>query len=79
MIAKVVPYLPDETIERDAVALLAEYARAQNIILTPPIPIEDIVEKHLKLSLEFDDLHRLFGIPRSPNTDTDILGAIIFG
>ena len=32
---------------------------------TPPIPIDDIVEKHLKLGLEFDDTHRLFGVPRA--------------
>jgi Zn-dependent peptidase ImmA (M78 family) len=41
-----------------------------------PIPIEDIVEKHLKLRLEFDDLHRLFGVPRG--IQADIFGAIWF-
>src|SRR5262245_41124010 len=42
-----------------------------------PIPIEDIVEKHLKLHVEFDDLHRLLGVPRSEfRTDPDIFGAI---
>jgi hypothetical protein len=29
-----------------------------------PIPIEDIIEKHLKLRVEFDDLHGLLGVPR---------------
>jgi hypothetical protein len=62
---KKVPYLREEQIERDAFALLAEYAQARNVVITPPIPIEDIVEKHLKLSVEFDDTHRLFGVPRS--------------
>ena len=28
-----------------------------------PVPIEEIVEKHLKLRVEFDDLHRLLGVP----------------
>jgi len=59
-----VPYLNPKTIERDAIALLAEYARARDIVLVPPIPIEDIVEKHLKLGIDFDDTHSLFGVPR---------------
>ena len=42
-----VPYLSDEVIERDAAALLAEYAHARGVTVKPPIPIEDIVEKHL--------------------------------
>ena len=71
-----VPYLSDEVIERDAAALLAEYARARGVTVRPPIPIEDIVEKHLKLRVEFDDTHKLFGIPRDPECDADILGAI---
>ena len=74
---KVVPYLSEEQIERDAEALLAAFALARGITIVPPIPIEDIVEKYLKLRLEFDDTHRLFGIPR-PVTDPDILGAIFF-
>ena len=73
---KFVPYLADEVIERDAAALLAEYAQARGVVIKPPIPIEDIVEKHLKLRVEFDDTHKLFGIPRDP--DPDILGAIFF-
>ena len=56
--AKKVPYLQEEQIERDAAALLAEYAQARSVVIAPPIPIEDIVEKHLKLRVEFDDLHR---------------------
>ena len=57
--SKVVPYLADEVIERDAVAMLSEFAQARGLIIEPPIPIEDIVEKHLKLGIEFDDTHRL--------------------
>jgi hypothetical protein len=74
---KFVPYLADEAIERDVAALLAEYARARGVIIKPPIPIEDIVEKHLKLGIEFDDTHRLFGVPRTDD-DPDILGAMFF-
>ena len=75
---KFVPYLSEEVIERDAAALLAEYAQARGVTVKPPIPIEDIVEKHLKLRVEFDDTHKLFGIPRDPECDADILGAIFF-
>lgn len=72
-----VPYLYEEQIARDAAALLAEYAHARGVVIAPPIPIEDIVEKHLKLGIEFDDTHRLFGVPRSgPSSDPDILGMI---
>ena len=45
----------------------------------PPIPIEDIIEKHLKIGIEFDDMHRLFEVPRSGfGFEPDILGAIFF-
>jgi hypothetical protein len=74
---KKVPYLREEQIERDATALLAEYAQARNVVIAPPIPIEDIVEKHLKLGIEFDDMHQLLNHPRS-GLDPDILGAIWF-
>src|SRR6266446_2085305 len=75
---KKVPYLSEEQIENDAAALLAEFAQARDIVLKPPVPIEDIVEKHLKLGIEFDDTHRLFGIPRLTFGQADILGAIFF-
>lgn len=74
---KSVPYLTDEAIERDVASLLAEYAQARGLVIEPPIPIEDIVEKHLKLGIEFDDTHRLFGVPRTDD-DPDILGAMFF-
>lgn len=70
-----VPYMPDHAIERDAEALLAQYAHARGLEIKAPIPIEDIVEKHLKLRVEFDDLHRLLDVPRS-GLDPDIFGAI---
>jgi hypothetical protein len=75
---RITPYLSEEAIERDAAALLHEYARARGAPIEPPIPLEDIVEKHLKLGIEFDDTHKLFGVPR-PAPDPDILGAIFFG
>jgi Zn-dependent peptidase ImmA (M78 family) len=76
--SRFIPFLSEAAIERDAAALLAEYAHARGVAIAPPIPIEDIVEKHLKLRIEFDDTHKLFGIPRDPECDADILGAIFF-
>ena len=74
-----VPYIPDDVIERDAEALLAQCAHARGIEIKVPIPIEDIIEKHLKLRVEFDDLHRLLDVPRSGiGLDPDIFGAIWF-
>ena len=74
-----VPYLSERFIERDAELLLGEFMLARPARMEPPIPIEDIVEKHLKLGIEFDDLHSRFGIPRSDNSsEPDILGAIYF-
>ncbi len=72
-----VPYMPDDAIERDAEALLAQYAHARGVEIKAPIPIEDIVEKHLKLRVEFDDLHRLLDVPHSGiGPGPDIFGAI---
>ena len=73
-----VPYRDEDSIEQDAYELLAEYERSARVRIAPPIPIEDIVEKHLKLLLEFDDAHSLFGIPRDPKSGPDILGVIFF-
>jgi hypothetical protein len=74
-----VPFLPEEQIERDAEALLAEFERARCIRIAPPVSIEDIVEKHLKLGVEFNDMHQLFGVPRSElGEEPDILGALSF-
>lgn len=74
-----VAFMSDEAIERDAEALLADYARERGVPIEAPIPIEDIIEKHLKIGVEFDDTHRLFGVPRSGiGFDPDILGAIFF-
>jgi Zn-dependent peptidase ImmA (M78 family) len=74
----IVPYLSKERIERDAEALLAEFALKRGVVIAAPVPIEDIIEKHLKFLIVFDDLHRLIGLPRNPEGDADILGAIFF-
>ncbi len=70
-----VSYLSHEAIELDARELLAQYARARGVTVKAPIPIEDIVEKHLKLRVDFDDLHEVLNVPQA-GRDPDILGAI---
>jgi hypothetical protein len=69
-----VRFVAEESIERDANALLTEFARARHIEIKAPRPIEDIIEKHLKLRVEFDDLPRLLGVARG--TEAEIFGAI---
>lgn len=72
-----VPYIADDAIERDVEAQLGEFAGTRCIEIRPPIPIEGIIEKHLKLRVEFDDLHERLGVPRSGiGLDPDIFGAI---
>ena len=70
------PYLSEDAIERDAAQLLAEFARARRVTLAPPVPIEDVIEKHLRLRIDFDDLHALHTVPRPASGETAILGAI---
>jgi len=64
-----------EYIEGDVARLLRDFEHARQIVVDAPVPIEDIVEKHLKLRVDFDDIHRLLGISRS-GLKTEILGAI---
>jgi hypothetical protein len=72
-----VSYLSEGRIEADADALLDEFVEASGSGLQAPVPIDDIVEKHLKLGTEFDDLHRRFGAPNSVLAQgPDIIGAI---
>jgi hypothetical protein len=42
-----VPFLTEEQIERDAEALLTEYEQKRGRLTAPPVPVEDIVEKHI--------------------------------
>lgn len=74
--SRFVPYLAEEAIERDATSLIAEYEHARGVTIEPPIPVEDIVEKHFKLRIDFDDMHARHNVPRPPNGQPDILGAI---
>lgn len=64
-----VAYLTEETIEAESEALLAAYGQQQGHEIKPPIPVEDILEIHLGLSLDFDDLRRVLGVE-------DVIGAL---
>lgn len=66
-----VPYMTIESIEGEAALLLAEYAEKFDAVTKPPVPVDDIIELHLKLALEYKDLRQIFGFG-------DVLGAIWF-
>ena len=64
-----VKFLPKQHIEWNAQKLLAEYGGRYGEVVVPPVPVEEILEKHLKLTLEIDNLEARLGHP-------DILGAL---
>lgn len=66
----VVPYLTYDDMEIVAQKLLLEYEQERGQLILP-IPIDDIIESHLKLSLEIDNL-------RDELECSDILGGIYF-
>lgn len=72
---KKVRLLSKADIERSTERLLKEYQLACGQALTLPIPVEEILETHLKLTLDFDDLHEKLFIPRS-GPEPEILGAL---
>ena len=65
------PFLPEKTIEGEAELLLGEYARDREPITSPPVPVEEVLELQLGLTVELDDLRAMFGCE-------DVLGAIWF-
>ncbi len=67
----VVPFLPEKQIEAEAHLLLEEYAQAHSWRISAPVPVEDIIELHLKLAFGIEDLQALLHVP-------DVLGAIWF-
>ena len=64
-----VKYLSEQQIERDALGLLEAYFHDQGQPIQIPIPADEILETHLGLTLDFDDLQTLLGVP-------DVLGAL---
>jgi len=63
-----VPFMPTEHIEAASLCLLAEYGRKYGEVVAPPVPVDAVLEAHLGLGLDFDDLPGLVGAP-------DVLGA----
>ena len=47
--------------------------------MDPELPVEDVLEKHLKLGIEFDDMHERLDIPRRGlGFFPDIIGGMFF-
>lgn len=70
-VCREVPPLTDQQIADQALLLLTEYGQQRQPVVRPPVPIEEILEVHLKLALEICDLQAAYGHP-------DLLGAIWF-
>lgn len=66
-----IPFLKMDDIEAAAGCLLADYGRKYGLVSSPPVPVEEILEAHLALSLDFDDLPKRLNLP-------DVLGATWF-
>jgi hypothetical protein len=66
-----VPYLPEGRIEEDAEALLVEYGRDRKLVAGPPVPVDELAEVQLQITVEIDDLRATF-------KSDDVLGAIWF-
>lgn len=58
-------FVPRKTIEADTLALIADYERKYGRTLNPPIPVEEILEAHLGLAYDFDDLPKLVNEPEA--------------
>lgn len=64
-------FLRREEIEAAVVDLLRRFSKSTGRAIIAPVPVEDILEKHLKVRLEIKDLVKMLGIP-------DVLGAAWF-
>ena len=58
-------FVPRKSIEADTLALIADYERKYGRSVTPPIPVEEILEAHLGLAYDFDDLPKLVNDPEA--------------
>ena len=63
-----VPWLSKRKIATIAEAVRADYGEMTGSSVTPPIPVEDIIERGLKVRIGFSDLNRKLGLD-------DVLGA----
>lgn len=55
-------FMNDQEFEDEAALLLAEYGNKRGQVTAPPIPVDDIVELYLELTLEFIDTRKEFGV-----------------
>lgn len=55
-------FMKDQEFEDEAALLLAEYGAKHGQVTSPPVPVDDIVELYLKLTLEIIDTRKLFGV-----------------
>jgi hypothetical protein len=62
-------FLTDREFEDESALLLAEYGTKHGQVTAPPVPVDEIVELYLGLSLEFHDMQKLFGV-------SDVHGAL---
>lgn len=67
-----VKFIPRQRIEQASQGLIAEFCRRFGQLTEPPVPVGDILEAHLGLRLDFDDLAVSLGVP-------DVLGATWVG
>lgn len=66
-----VPILHEKQIEAEAEILLAEFGERFGVVTAPPVPVDEIAELLLELSLEYKDMKSLFPM-------ADVHGAIWF-
>src|SRR5271170_5990481 len=55
-------FMKDQEFEDEAALLLAEYGNKHGQVMAPPVPVDEMVELYLGLSLEFLDMQKLFGV-----------------
>lgn len=66
-----VPYLSNAQLDAAVRDLVTRFERWRNAPVVPPVPVEDIVEKYLSVTLEMIDLRAKLGVE-------DVLGAAYF-
>ena len=55
-------FMQPQEFEDEAAQLLAEYGYKHGMVTAPPVPVDEIVELYLELSLEFLDMQAEFGV-----------------
>jgi len=63
-----VPWISKKKIAQKATDLIDNFQALAKYEVKPPIPVEDIIERYLGLTLLYDDLYEVFG--------RDVLGAV---